>query len=151
MTIVRFALVLLTLAVARDAHACSCTESGPPCQTFFQTEAVFVGTVRSVTPAPRVPPLLENVRVEFEETVGFRGVGGSTPTVFTNSDGPACGYPFKVGQRYVVYASRYNGAASLVTSTCSRTRPIAEAAEDLAFFQSLSSATGSPRVRVRHP
>jgi hypothetical protein len=143
----RFAvLVLMMFAVAPEAHACSCMESGPPCQSFFRTEAVFVGTVRSITPTTRVPPLLENVRVEFEETVGFRGVEGSTQVVFTSSDGPACGYPFKVGQRYVVYGSRYKGAEPLVTGTCSRTRPVAEAAEDLQFFQSLSSATGSPRV-----
>jgi hypothetical protein len=147
MTIVRLAFLVLTLAIARDADACQCAEpEGPPCQSLFQVQAVFVGTVRSVTPAPRVAPLLENIRVEFEEALPFRGVEGSRQTVFTDSDGPACGYPFRVGQRYVVYASRYKGAGPLVTSTCSRTRPIAEAAEDLLFFTSLSSATGSPRV-----
>ena len=134
------------LAVARDATACSCEASGPPCQSFFQTQAVFVGTVKSVTRTPRIPPLLEEMRVEFEDAMPFRGVEGTTHVVLTNSDGPACGYAFTVGQRYVVYASRWKGGGPLVTSTCSRTRPIADAAEDLLFFKSLSGATGSPRV-----
>ena len=54
MTIMRVAFVVLALAIARDAYACSCMESGPPCQSFFQVPAVFAGTVRSVTQTPRV-------------------------------------------------------------------------------------------------
>jgi hypothetical protein len=146
MTVARLVFVALTLAVARNADACSCMESGPPCQSFFQTRVVFLGTVRSVAPTPHVAPLLEDVRVEFEDVIPFRGVEGTTQTVFTNADGPACGYRFKPGERYVVYAHRSKPGAPLTTSTCSRTRPIAEAAEDLQFFQSLSSTTGSPRV-----
>jgi hypothetical protein len=146
MTIARLAFVLSVLAVARDADACSCIASGPPCESFFQVHAVFAGTVRSVTPTPRVPQVLENVRVEFEDAIPFRGVEGTTQTVFTASDGAACGYAFKPGERYVVYAYRSKPGEPLRTGICSRTRPIAEAAEDLEFFKSLSSATGNPRV-----
>lgn len=146
MTIGRMAFVVLMLAIAPDADACSCIESGPPCQSFFQTQAVFLGTVRSVAATARVPPLLENVRVEFENVAPLRGVEGTTQTVFTNSHGPACGYRFKPGERYVVYAHRSKPGEPLRTSTCSRTRPIVDVAEDLQFFQSLSSATGGPRV-----
>ena len=90
--------------------------------------------------------VLENVRVEFEDTIAFRGVEGSTQTVFTASDSAACGYAFKPGERYVVYAYRSEtGRTSHVQASVPRTRPIAEAAEDLLFFKSLSN-TGSPRV-----
>jgi hypothetical protein len=146
MTILRLAFVVLVLAIARDAGACSCIESGPPCESFFQVQAVFAGTVRSVTALPRVPQVMENVRVEFEAAIPFRGVEGTTQTVFTSSGGGSCGYAFKPGERYVVYAYRSKPGEPLRTSICSRTRPIAEAAEDLQFFKSLSSATGSPRV-----
>lgn len=140
------AFAALMLAAARDADACQCMASGPPCQSFFQVQAVFAGTVRSITPTPRAPMVLENVRVEFEDTIAFRGVEGSTQTVFTASDGAACGYAFKPGERYVVYAYRSKPGEPLRTVICSRTRPIAEAAEDLLFFKNLSTATSSPRV-----
>ncbi len=148
MTIVRFALVLLMLAVARDVHACSCQPAAPLCETFFSHRAVFAGTVRSINPVERTSVGPENVRVDFEEVIAFRGVEGSTQSVMISEAGlGSCSYPFKVGERYVVYASRGNVAgAPLFTSTCSRTRRIAEAAEDLQFFTSLASATESRRV-----
>jgi hypothetical protein len=147
MMIMRCIFVLFLLGIARDADACSCIESGPPCESVFQVQAVFAGTVRSVTPTPRVPRVMENVRVEFEDAIPFRGVDGVTQTVFTAvADGASCGYAFKPGERYVVYAYRSKPGEPLRTGICSRTRPIAEAAEDLAFFKSLSRATGNPRV-----
>jgi hypothetical protein len=146
MTFLRLAFVALVLAIARDADACSCMESGPPCQSLFQAQAVFAGTVRSVTPTPRVPQVMENIRVEFEDAIPFRGVEGTTQTIFTSYGGGSCGYAFTPGERYVVYAYRSKPGEPLRTSICSRTRPAAEAAEDLEFFKSLTSATGSPRV-----
>jgi hypothetical protein len=146
---VRFAsiLLLLMLLTARVADACQCDAIGPPCQNFFEVHAVFAGTVRSVMPVPRVPTAMENVRVEFEDTIAFRGVEGPTQTVMTSAPGVgACAYPFKRGERYVVYAYRTKPGEPLSTTICSRTRPIADAAEDLLFFQSLSNATGGPRV-----
>ena len=143
----RLAFVALLLAVAPDADACSCIASGPPCESYFQTPVVFAGTVRSVTPTPRAAPqMIEDIRVEFQDAIPFRGVQGTTQTVFTNSDGPACGYAFKPGERYVVYAYRSKPGGPLSTSTCSRTRPIAEAVEDLEFFNSLLRTAASPRV-----
>src|SRR5688572_441211 len=117
-------LFLLVLTAAREADACSCMASGPPCQDFFQVQAVFMGTVRSITETPRVPRVSENVRVEFEDAIAFRGVEGATQTVFTASDSAACGYAFKPGERYVVYAYRSKPGEPLRTGICSRTRPI---------------------------
>lgn len=148
----RAAVVVLILAGARDAGACSCLPSGPPCQSFFQVQAVFAGTVKSVAPTPRVPMALENVRVEFEDATPFRGVEGASHTVFTASDSAACGYTFKPGERYVVYAYRSKPGEPLRTGICSRTRPIAEAGDDLLFFKSLLDASKGARVfgRVVH-
>ncbi len=135
------------LAAPRDANACQCMASGPPCQNFFQVQAIFAGTVRSITLAERAPTGPQHVRIEFEDTVAFRGVEGPTQAVLTSAAGVgSCAYPFKEGERYVVYASRQKPGAPLQVYICSRTRPIAEAAEDLLFFKSLSNTTGSPRV-----
>ena len=142
----RVAFVVLMLAFARDANACQCMQPGPSCESFFQAPVVFAGTVRSVTQTPQVPQVMENIRVEFDEAIPLRGSQGTTQTVFTSAGFGSCGYDFKPGERYVVYAYRSKPGEPLRTSICSRTRPIAEAAEDLQFFESLSSAAGSPRV-----
>lgn len=145
--LVRFAFVaVLALAAARDAEACSCMASGPPCQDFFKVTAVFAGTVRSITPIGVEPTWGRSVRVEFENAVGFRGVDGEAQSVVTSVDGGSCGYTFKPGERYVVYAHRSKPGEPLRTSICSRTRPIAEAGEDLVFFKTLSGAQSSARV-----
>jgi hypothetical protein len=44
-----------------------------------------------------------------------------------------------LGERYLVYATRNAQVAGLVTSICSRTRPLSEATEDLQFLQTLAA------------
>jgi hypothetical protein len=159
-------LTVLTLASTSDALACSCPSSGPPCQNAFQVDVVFAGTVRSVVPLPDddLPPLRpgemripRTVRVEFDTVVPFRGTPGSNVTVLTAGSGPACGYGFKPGERYPVFANRKG--TEVVTGICSRTRTLSEATEVLQFFKKRSqcpaivhvsmerSPTGSVRYR----
>jgi hypothetical protein len=144
------ALSLLTLGFGRDAWACSCASSGPPCQGAFQVDAIFAGTVRSISPLPDddLPPLRpgearmpRTVRVDFAEVHGFRGLQAATVSVLTAGSGPACGYAFKKGERYLVYARRQPDGKELVTGICSRTRLLAEADEDLRFLQTLSDSS----------
>ncbi len=145
-------LTVLTLASARDVSACECAAGGPPCQNAFQVDAVFAGTVRSIVPLPEDGPPLrpgemripQTVRVEFDTVVPFRGLQVSNVTVLTAGSGPACGYGFKPGERYLVYANRKG--TELVTGICSRTRPLADAAEDLQFFQTLSAPSDRARL-----
>ena len=62
---------------------------GPPCQNAFQVDAVFAGTVRSISALPEDgPPLRPDearipraVRVEFSSVVAFRGIQASTVSV----------------------------------------------------------------------
>jgi Carboxypeptidase regulatory-like domain len=143
---VRFAFVLLALTAARDAQACSCMDSGPPCQSYFTAQAVFAGTVRSITPIGPQPAYGDAVRVEFDDVVTYRGEGGTTQSVVTAANGASCGFEFMRGERYVVYASAAKTEASLSTWSCSRTRHVADAADDLVFFETLSAAATGPRV-----
>ena len=62
--------------------------------------------------------------------------------MLTAGSGPACGYGFKPGERYLVYANRKG--TELVTGICSRTRPLADATEDLEFFQSFQRPANEP-------
>jgi len=52
--------------------------------------------------------------------------------VYTNGSSAACGYMFEKSTSYLIYASEHDGKLSV--SLCSRTRPIADAAEDLALL-----------------
>jgi hypothetical protein len=143
------ALTVLTVATARGASACSCGASGPPCQNAFQVDAVFAGTVLGISALPDEGPPLppgefrspQAVRVEFGDVVAFRGVQGPTLSVLTAGSGPACGYAFKQGERYLVYASRNPNGTGFVTGICSRTRRLAEADDDLGFLQTLSASS----------
>src|SRR6185503_15210753 len=49
-----------------------------------------------------------------------------------------CGYNFRLGGQYLVYA--YGDEDKLATGICSRTRPVSEAADDLAYFLGLATA-----------
>ena len=139
------AVFLLLAPGASPLHACQCMSSGPPCQNYFQSDVVFVGTVRSITPVAD-DDYQSRLRVEFDNAVPSRGVEGASVTVFTAEDAAACGYAFRRGERYVVYARRSNDGARIHASICSRTRPLAEGSEDLKFFDTLAIPAFSPRV-----
>ena len=139
------AVWLVAAASAPLAEACSCIGSGPPCQNFFQSEAVFVGTVTGIRPlqvqADADRHVFDRRVVAFTVEKRVRGTLGATVDVRTGNGGGDCGFDFKIGERYVVYAYRHTDG-SLGTGICSRTRRAAEAAEDLAYFAALP-ATGS--------
>ena len=92
--------------------------------------------------------MLRNVRVDFDQVTAYRGTQGPTLTAFTADSGASCGYAFKEGERYLVYAHRSANGTQLEVSGCSRTRPIAEASEDLAFLEALGTSSGSTGARV---
>ena len=103
------AVTALILASAGEALACSCESSGPPCQSAFQVDAVFAGTVTGISALPDDGPPLgpgearipRALRVEFVDVVAFRGVQGVAVSILTSGSGPACGYTFKQGERYL--------------------------------------------------
>ena len=140
--------------------ACSCIGSGPSCEATWQAAAVFAGEVVSIEEAvvdrPEIRPgFKEHVqRVTFRVTEPFRGIDAATVIVQTGLGGGDCGYGFSVRQAYLVYAHRYKDRLS--TGICSRTRPLAAAAEDLAYLrgparQPAGLATIQGTARQRDP
>jgi hypothetical protein len=61
-------------------------------------------------------------------------------TVTTCGNGACCGYFFETGQAYVVYATGEGKA--LDVSLCSRTRPLADNADEVI---ALNAATAKPK------
>jgi hypothetical protein len=131
----------LFLMSAPIAAACSCGEpKPPPCQAAWQYTAVFVGTVNQVSTI-EVKGEWNPVRVRFaveQPLIGMDGRGNDF-TIRTGRGGGDCGYHFEVGHTYLVYADQLEDG-TLGANSCSRTRPIGEAAGDLAYFRALETA-----------
>src|SRR2546427_4094934 len=81
-----FFVLLVSL---RAAHACSCPSPGPSCEAFWDTGAVFDGTVTSITAqtvqrgaGPEAYTTRENL-VTFQVSTGWKGVAAGTVSVRT--------------------------------------------------------------------
>lgn len=146
----RFRPILLALVIAtvaatwhvERADACSCMRPGPPCEAFWSTDVVFSGLVSEVATVASKDPKeqWDRRRVRFTVEERLRGIEEPKAEVWTGMGGGDCGYAFTVGERYLVYAYRNKETGRLGTGICSRTRPVADAAEDLAYIHSLASA-----------
>lgn len=156
--LVFFGIVIVFSLAGRNAIACSCGDSGTPCESFGKAAAVFVGTVTGVREsAPRATDLAERRKLEDSGEVAFLpkaynfsveqaylGVSGAEIEILTGSGSGDCGFTFQTGQRYLVYAYRYKD--KLTTSLSTRTQLFSRATEDIAFLGTLSSA--APGVTI---
>lgn len=100
---------------------------------------------------PPVRPL-RTIRIRIGEVLSGVEPGQQEIEILTGFGGGDCGYPFQTGAEYVVYAYK-NSDGRLETGICSRTRPLAEAGDDVAYFHSMASAptTGTLRVQTAYP
>jgi hypothetical protein len=78
-------IVILLAGFASQALACSCIEIGPPCQAYWNSSVVFIGTPLSVSQTEvesnghKVPRRLYRFRVEE----AFRGIEGVELEILT--------------------------------------------------------------------
>ena len=134
----------LTVAAPGRVFACSCMTSGPPCQATWTSDVVFTGTVVSMTLIDHesLGPPYQSKLVTINVDRGFVRATAGMIEVVTGMGGGDCGYDFKIGQKYLVYASK-TASSRLSASICSRTRPIADAQEDLRYLTTMgTSGTG---------
>jgi 5-hydroxyisourate hydrolase-like protein (transthyretin family) len=137
-----FSAALVTI-VTVDAAACSCMFGGAaPCSEYWKTDTIFEGMVIGESKVKVVEGSFkfEKRLVRFELVESFRGAQSAQPEVITGWGGGDCGYAFKRGETYLVYAYRDEKDNRLYTSICSRTRSLADAAEDISFMRNLGGA-----------
>ena len=153
--LISFILFSPILTHPTPAWGCSCVEPGSPEEAFVRADAVFVGRatgdgntfwnrlkVGFVTFYHQfVPPLphtlvtgLYERNISFEVQDSWQGVETTQITVRTGWGGGDCGYSFQQDKPYLVYAYESHDGA-LHASICSRTAPLASAAEDLDYLQ----------------
>jgi Carboxypeptidase regulatory-like domain len=166
----RVAAAALVLACACASAAASCVaDDSPPCQAVWRADVVFVGTVVELTYSEKYRKRFgdddewdaRDRVAHFSVEEVFRGEPGAqvgvtateilpTPIKFEDgsegtkhTSGGDCEYKFKPGERYVVYANFDKARAGLLRVGLNRTRPLALAAEDLAFLRGMKSADPS--------
>ena len=140
-------LFLLLVLFLGEASACSCAGPSVPCQSYWEASAVFVGTVsyssRVTLDEGNYQRSQRVVRFTLEEA--FRGVQGTEAEVMTGLGDADCGYGFRLGGQYLVYAYR-DKDDKLHTGICTRTRLLSEAADDIAYARGLGKAKSGATI-----
>jgi len=121
------ATALLALSVS-DVKACSCRFGGsPPCEEYWRSEAVFAGKVIKKSTFYTEEGegdskyKYQQVLARFSIEQTFKGIVGDEVEIVTGMGGGDCGYHFKDGERYVVYAIRDGRDKSrLYSGICNR-------------------------------
>jgi LPXTG-motif cell wall-anchored protein len=117
------------------ASACSCG-GGAPFQVLAKgpdSTAVFSGEVLDVEEGPPTRMFggmrLPSSKVSLRVSEVWEGPQRETLEVSTPIDGAACGYPFKKGQEYLVYA--YGKEEPFTVDLCSQTKLLSKANANL--------------------
>ena len=117
------------------ASACSCASLGSQQeqakQALSDSAAVFSGEVVDVGEGPPIRMMgsrLPSSRATLRVSEVWKGPEQETLEVSTPVSGSACGYPFKEGQEYLVYA---DGKQELKVDLCSETKPLSKAGVNL--------------------
>jgi hypothetical protein len=123
-------LLLLGLSVlmppTRPAYACSCVRQSVPNQALADATVVFSGQVTNIG------QVKGRLNITFRVDEQWKGDSAQSLVIQTAATTAMCGYPFEVGQTYLVYANRRQGR--LQTNQCSRTTLLSQAAEDLSVL-----------------
>ena len=119
------------------ASACQCTMlpgSQDAERALADSEAVFSGEVVEIERD------LQTLKVTLRASEVWKGPQRETLEVSTPSYGAACGYAFKEGQEYLVYA--YTGKQGLEVDSCNGTQRLTEAQADLEVLGAGKKPTG---------
>ncbi len=126
------------------ASACTCAiESNPKERVEFavsDSEAVFSGEVVDFQKGADSTIYGPTETVSFRVSEVWKGPEQETLEVHTALMGASCGYPFKEGQEYLVYA--YTGKQGLEVDLCNGTQRLAEAKADLEVLGAGKKPTG---------
>jgi hypothetical protein len=142
----RAAILALGLFLLSPAHAlaCSCVGDVPLCQSFWQADAVFSGDVVSFEELNTNRLFQRRVaRIRVERA--WRGQVQGTVEVRTGAGGGDCGYSFRPGRKYLVYAYKTQDG-KLTTGICSPTKLLDKAAADLAYFEEAEKPSTGGRI-----
>lgn len=147
------ACLFVIAGAAVRADACSCMGPGTPCAALGSASAVFIGTVADARTRKYEGKKDEldwtPIVFKFNISRAFSGVDGTEVEVATGRGGGDCGFGFRKGETYLVYAYASSDGKSLLTGICTRTRPIADATEDLEFLRGIASRPSGVSLSIQ--
>ncbi|MFY9610045.1 MAG: hypothetical protein WAU45_15680 [Blastocatellia bacterium] len=130
-------LVACSISGSYVALACTCAPPEIPSQELKESDAVFSGKVieikrqKSYAQEPvQSDTLFTSVEVVFEVDRTWKGIDNNAVSVFTSPHSSACGYAFKKGTSYLIYANS-DERSRLITTICTRTKALKDAEEDV--------------------
>ncbi|MBW8351559.1 hypothetical protein K0H71_19260 [Bacillus sp. IITD106] len=114
------------------ANACSCAEIPSVEDELERSKVVFIGKVLSIKQIKNSNGYAP-YSVLFDVSSVWKGPKHSEITILTGLGGGDCGFEFKEGEEYLVYAneSTMYGPDSLVTTICNRTNILSSSHGDL--------------------
>jgi|GEM_PF-1872231 len=114
------------------AYACSCAAPPSVHEAVQQSAAVFSGKVISIQEKQGlIFSSADPVTVTLSVKRIWKGEPAQESRVLTALSEASCGYGFQPNKDYLVYAGQ-DDEGRLVTTLCSRTKPLSAAADDLA-------------------
>lgn len=150
-TLSALALLVCALALAPEAAACSCLRA-TPCAAFGESDAVFVATVTDITTGT-VKPNPNSGEQPYEDPYArlsvvemFKGDPGKEVRVRQGTGGGDCSFFFEKGETYLLYASYDAEDRQYPTDICTRSRPVAYAADDLDYLRGLPGSDKETRL-----
>ncbi|MCX7943188.1 MAG: DUF4476 domain-containing protein [Deltaproteobacteria bacterium] len=121
-------IVIIVVIYHGELFGCKCIdpESIPIDETIKKSTTIFIGEVISIESEQRY------LKVKFDVLASYKGIKErSYIVVKTAKDDAACGYPFKVGKRYLVFTY---GEDAFYTGRCSRTKLLKDSGETIAML-----------------
>jgi hypothetical protein len=101
-----------------------------PAKELEKSDAVFSGKVTDIKSHEQAKNVFERVEAVIQVDSAWKGIEEKTVSVFTAAHSATCGYGFRQGEAYLVYAGR-SPQGRLSTTICSRTRRLKDAGDDL--------------------
>lgn len=131
-------MIVCMLVAPRTIEACSCfLNPNPPCRAYGKADVIFEGVVLKLEKVKPDTEIHLRRRAEIKIKNVYKGTAEKITYVYTGDGASDCGYRFKVGKRYLIYANRSEGL--LTTFKCGRNQEVKYANDDIAYIQSRPS------------
>lgn len=130
-------LVLFLVFSVDSVYACKCipgAKGSNTCTYYWRSASVFIGKVEQITTDEEQ----RTKKVTFSVEKLYRGKFKDKIDIYTAASGAACGYPFKLGERYFVYGYKAEDG-KFQERLCGPTVLLKNASDDLNYAKEAAS------------
>lgn len=130
--------VIFVSFLLKSVFACTCSLGNiPPCVAFERSDVVFIGKLQSQSDLLNNSKFPPTVTGYFEIQKTFKG--NPSDKVKLRIPSGDCGYSFREGEIYFIYAYKNAEDGVLEIKRCDRSRHISKAGSDIEYVKSLDS------------